>query len=117
MNHRSIKASKTKTHPIIFQEKFLNTQSNFPDHYGIYTDGSKQGMKVDFGAIFQKPEQLKCVPNESSIYRTEVTAIDPAMNLTTNLLDLSSIQTPNQFSKLYKTKIYQLFSLQDSQTK
>ena len=34
------KLSKTETHPITFQENFLNIQNNFPDYYHIYTDGS-----------------------------------------------------------------------------
>ena len=41
-----IKLSKTKTHPITFQENFLNIPNNFPDHLYIYTNGSKQEMKV-----------------------------------------------------------------------
>ena len=62
------KISKTKTHPITFQENFLNIQNNFPDHHHIYTDGSKQEMKIGCAAVFQNQELLKCLPNESSIY-------------------------------------------------
>ena len=62
------KFSKTKTYPITFQENFLNIQENFPDHHNIYTDGSKQGMKVGCTAVFQIQELLKHLPNESSIY-------------------------------------------------
>ena len=46
------KLSKTKTHPITFQEKFLNIQNNFPDYHHINTEGSKQGMKVGCTAAF-----------------------------------------------------------------
>ena len=60
------KLSKTKTHPITFQENFLNIQNNFPDHhYHIYTDGSKQGMKVGCTTVFQSQELLKRLTNES----------------------------------------------------
>ena len=44
--------SKTRTNQIIqnqnilFQEKFLNIQNNFPDHHHIYTDGSKVEEKL-----------------------------------------------------------------------
>ena len=78
------KLSKTKTHLITFQEKFLNIQNNFPDHHHIYTDGSKQGMKVDCAAIFQNQELLKHLPKESSSYCTEITAFDLAMNIIAN---------------------------------
>ena len=55
------KFSKTKTHPITFQEKFLNIQNNFPDHHHIYTEGSKPEMKVCCAAIIQNQE-LKTSP-------------------------------------------------------
>ena len=78
------KLSKTKTHPITFQENSLNIQNNFPDHHQIYTDGSKQGMKVGCAAVFQNQELLKRLPNESSIYSAEAMAIDLAMNIIAN---------------------------------
>ena len=68
------KLSKTKAYPISFQEKFLNIQNNFPDHHHIYTDGSKQGMKVGCAAICQNQNLLK-------IHSVEVTAIDLTMNI------------------------------------
>ena len=77
--------SKTKTHPITFQENFLNIQNNFLDHHHhIYIDGSKQGMKVGCAAVFQNQELLKRLPNESSIYSAKVIAIDLAMNIIAN---------------------------------
>ena len=78
------KLSKTKTHPITFQENFLNIQNNFPDHHHIYTDGSKQGMEVGCAAVFQNQELLKHLPNESSIYSAEVIAINLAMDIIAN---------------------------------
>ena len=78
------KLSKTKTHPITFQENFLNIQNNLPDHHHIYTDGSKQEMKVGCAAVFQNKELLKCLPNESSIYSAEVIAVNLAMNILAN---------------------------------
>ena len=41
-------------------------------------------MKVGCAAIFQNQALVKCLPNESSIYSAEVTAIDIAMNIKTN---------------------------------
>ena len=49
---RLTKLSKSKTHPITFQENFLNIQNNFPGHHHIYTDESKQGMKVSCATVF-----------------------------------------------------------------
>ena len=76
---------QNQNHPTItFQENFLNIQNNFPDHHHIYTDGSKQGLKVGCAAVFQNQELLKHLPNESSIYSVEVIAIDLAMNIIAN---------------------------------
>ena len=72
------KPSKTKTHPITFPE------NNFPDHHHIYTDGSKQEIKVGCAAVFQNQELLKRLPDESSVYSAEVIAIDLAMNIIAN---------------------------------
>ena len=78
------KFSKTKTHSITFQKNFLNIQNNFRDHHPIYTDGSKQGMKVGCAAVFQNQELLKRLPNESSIYSAEAIATDLTMNIIAN---------------------------------
>ena len=86
-----IKLSKTKTHPITFQEKFLNIQNNFSDYHHIYTDGSKQGMKVGCATTFQNQELLKGFPNESSLYNAEVTTVDLAMNIIANQKSLEFI--------------------------
>ena len=69
---------------ITFQENFLNIQNNFSDHHHIYTDGSKQGMKVGCVAVFQNQELSKGLPNESSIYSAKAIAIDLAMNIIAN---------------------------------
>ena len=41
-------------------------------------------MKDSCAAIFQNQELLKHLPNESSIYSAEITAIDQAINIITN---------------------------------
>ena len=91
--------------PITFQEKFLNIQNNLPDHHYIYTNGSKQVMKVGCAAVFQNQELLKHLPNESSVYSAEAIAIDLAMNIkqTTNPPNLS-IQTPNPVLQALQSK-------------
>ena len=77
------KLSKTKIHLITFQKTILNIQNNYLDHH-IYTDWSKQRMKVGCAAILWNQELLKCLPNESSIYSAEVATIDLAMNIIAN---------------------------------
>ena len=54
INLELTKLPKTKTHPITYQEKLIKIQNKFPDHYHIYTDGSKQGKKVGCVVISQK---------------------------------------------------------------
>ena len=70
------KLSQTKTYPIIFQEKFLNIQNNFPDHLYFYTVVSKQGRKIGCAASLQKQKLLKHLSNEPSIRSTEITSLD-----------------------------------------
>ena len=53
------KLSKTKTYLITFLEKSLNIQNDCPDLHYIYTDRSKQGMKVGCVVIVQNHELLK----------------------------------------------------------
>ena len=84
INLELAKLPKIKTHSITYQEKLIKIQNKFPDHYHIYTDGSKQGKKVGCAAISQKKETLKRLPNEASIYSAETTAIDLAMNIIAN---------------------------------
>ena len=67
----------------ISEENFLKIQRNFPDHH-IYTDWSKQEMKVGCAAVFQNQELLKRLPNDCSIYSEEGIAIDLAMNIIAN---------------------------------
>ena len=86
INLELAKLPKTKTHPITYQEKLIRIQNKVPDHYHIYTDGSKQGKKK-FVLLFlkkKKKETLKCLLNEASIYSAETTAIDLAMNIIAN---------------------------------
>ena len=84
INLELAKLPKTKTHPITYQEKLIEIQNKFPDHYHIYTDGSKRGKKSRLCCYFSKKETLKRLPNEASIYSAETTAIDLAMNIIAN---------------------------------
>ena len=59
INLELAKLPKTKTHPITYQEKLIKIQNKFPDHYHIYTDGSKQGKKVGCAVISQKKRNPK----------------------------------------------------------
>ena len=74
------KLSKTKTHYHFSKEIFRHPKrlSKSPPHR------SRQGMKVGCTTISQNQEQLKHLPNESSIYSTGVTPIDLAMNIIAN---------------------------------
>ena len=95
--------------PMTQQYKFLgNIQNNFPDHHHIYTDGSKQGMKVGGAAVFQNQELLKRLPNESSIYSAEAIAIDLAMKIIINhksskfiIYSDSKISSPSSIEQRY----------------
>ena len=67
---------KAITNRIIFKNKFLKVKEQFYTHEEIYTDGSKDGEKVASAAILDGELYQFCLPNNSSIFSTELKAID-----------------------------------------
>ena len=65
-------------------------------------------MEVGYAVIIQKEKLLKCLPNESSVYRAEVTTIDLALNTIAN----------HKFSKfiIYSDSKSVLLALQNKDT-
>ena len=83
INQPIIKLEVTKlSNPhIYFQKTFINIQNNFIDHPYLCR-WIQTGNESWLCCFLQKQELLKRLPNESSIYSAEVTAIALAMNIT-----------------------------------
>ena len=71
---------KAITDPIVFKTKFLEVKEQYYTHEDIYTDGSKDGEKVASAAILDGELYRFRLPNNSSIFSAELTAIDLALN-------------------------------------
>ena len=74
------KLPKNKNHPLIYQEKLKNIQEIYPNYQHIFIDGSKSNFKTGCRAILHKKSLKKCLPNEASIFSTEIYAINLALD-------------------------------------
>jgi len=85
---------KSTTNQLVYQQHFAELKTQFPEHIGIYTDGSKDGVSVTAAAIVNN-QSLTCrLPDNSSIFSAEAKAI---------LIALEAIQR-------FKPKPYIIFS-------
>ena len=71
---------KATTDPKIFKNKFLEIKEQYYTHEKIYTDGSKDGEKVASAAILDGELYQFRLLNNSSIFSTELKAIDLVLN-------------------------------------
>ena len=71
---------KAITDPIVFKTKFLEIKEQYYTHEEIYTDGSKDGEKVVSAAILDGELYRFRLPNNASIFSTELKAIDLALS-------------------------------------
>jgi len=85
---------KSTTNQLVYQQHFAELKTQYPEHIGIYTDGSKDGVSVTAAAIVNN-QSLTCrLPDNSSIFSAEAKAI---------LIALEAIQR-------FKPKPYIIFS-------
>ena len=66
---------KSNTDSLIFQSKFNELKSKFPNHSHIYTDGSKDGRVVASAAVLDKQVSKSRLPDGASIFSAELRAI------------------------------------------
>ena len=71
---------KSDTNPLEFKAKFEELRSQYQGYLEIYTDGSKDGVKVGCASVSQLHTSRKRLPDNSSIFSAEVRAIDLALN-------------------------------------
>ena len=82
---------KSEISPIIMKSNFLELKSHYMDYKHIYTDGSKDDMKVGCAVISDDFSETMRIPDGSSIFTAEAKAIDLALDL------IADCETSNKF--------------------
>jgi hypothetical protein len=71
---------KSDTTSLEFIQKFRELKEDFSTHNEIYTDGSKDKIKVASAAIQGNANFSACLPNNSSIFTAEAKALQLAFD-------------------------------------
>ena len=82
---------KSETSSIIMKSNFQELKSHYMDYKHIYTDGSKDDMKVGCAVISDDFSETMRIPDGSSIFTAEAKAIDIALDL------IADCKTSNKF--------------------
>ena len=77
-------SKKSETSPIIMKSSFNELKSNYTNCTLIYTDGSKDDMRVGCAAISDNYLENMRIPDGSSIFTAEAKAIDLALDFIAN---------------------------------
>ena len=72
---------KSETSPIIMKSNFQELKLHYMDYKHIYTDGTKDDMKVGFAVVSDDYSETMRIPDGSSIFTAEAKAIDLALDL------------------------------------
>ena len=117
---------KCSTNPLVFKQKYFEFKAKHADHIEVYTDGSKHEGRVASAAVVNGRSFVKRLPNDSSIFSAEVTAILLALKQINSLEEdkfviftdsLSSLQALNGFNMtnpLLQDVIFNLIYLSNS---
>ena len=84
-------SKKSETSPIIMKSNFQELKSHYMDYKHIYTDGSKDDMKVGCAVVSDDFTETMRIPDGSSIFTPEAKAIDLALDL------IADCETSNEF--------------------
>ena len=82
---------KSETSPIIMKSNFQELKSHYMNYKHIYTDGSKDDMKVGCAVVSDDFSETMRIPDGSSIFTAEAKAIDLALDL------IADCETSNKF--------------------
>jgi ribonuclease HI len=114
---------KNSTSPVVFLQYFLELRERYTNYIAIYTDGSKAEERVASAAIAEDYFFVRRLPNNSSIYSAELTAILLALQyirrsshtrfiiFTDALSTLQALQGFNFTNPLLQDVISQILSL------
>ena len=117
---------KSSTNPVFFKQKFYEMKERYREYEEIYTDGSKHEGKVASAALAGDRIFVKRLPDNSSIFSAELTAILLALKYANDtnhdrfliLSDsLSSLQALNGFdmtNPLLQDVIFNIIELENT---
>ena len=98
---------KDLTSPAELRQEFLALRNSYRDRISIYTDGSKIEEKVAAAAIAEGRKFLRRLPDHSSIYSAEVTALGLALQYV--------MDSPHKQYAIYSDSLSSLQALQTTQ--
>ena len=70
----------SETKPHILKDDFRKLQSRYKNYQQIYTDGSKEDLKVGCAVISDNHSNMLRIPDDSSIFSAEAKAVDLALD-------------------------------------
>ena len=82
---------KSETSPIIMKSNFQELKSHYINYKHIYTDGSKDDMKVGCAVVSDNFSETMRIPDGSSIFTAEAKVIDLALDI------IADCETSNKF--------------------
>ena len=82
---------KSETSSIIMKSNFQELKSHYMEYKHIYTDGSKDDMKVGCAVISDDFSETMRIPDGSSIFTAEAKAVDLALDF------IADCETSNKF--------------------
>ena len=71
---------KSESNPHILKDDFRKLQSKYKNYQQIYTDGSKEDLKVGCAVISGNRCNMQRIPDDSSIFTAEAKALDLALD-------------------------------------
>lgn len=82
-NDNLYKYIKEDTPEIIYKSLFKEIAEKYQIYIHIYTDGSKSNQETGYATVLQTEKKLIRLPDEASIFASELIAIQQAMNIIT----------------------------------
>ena len=71
---------KSELNPHVIKVNFRKLQNRYKNYQQIYTDGSKENSKVGCAVISDNHSNMQRIPDDSSIFTAEATAVDLALD-------------------------------------
>ena len=95
---------KSSTNSLEFRSKFLELRSQYPDHFAIFTDGSKDDARAGCASVSDLHTSKLRLPDNASIFSAEVLALDLALRFVESRRDRKFIIFSDSLSVLQALK-------------
>ena len=93
-------SKKSETSPIILKSRFNELKSNYTYSTYIYTDGSKDDIRVDCAVLSDSYSENMRIPDGFSIFTAEAKAIDLAFDFIADCEISNNFNISDSFSVL-----------------